>query len=557
MKFHRNKLLTAVSAVALVLAVGACSSNGDDGVSAERDTALEDLKAANAKLADATAEVMRLEGLIGDETDPAADSLRGMLAAEQAEVVRLKGLIGDDADPADDSLRDQLAAAKAQIDNDDPDNLGLMQQLAAAEAALSMIERDRESDLADDIAEAASDKAAEVLKALEMLSGTAPGVMVSASSAGGDITAKAANYVMSSTTPDAINGFRGAILTKDGAELHVYSDIENAVATPIDGIYGSSALAGEPARYSLVAEGSVTTLGQEIPWSKVTRDDSKTGVDRSGTTPVSTFAGSVRGLAGVFSCTATGPDACGAPPRGTNGAVAGTFGTLGWTFAPTDPNGTIEIADGDPESKDGGYLQFGWWLNMMGDDVGDGFDVDTFASATGMDQSPELQSGVDGVEGSATYTGGAAGKWAIASTTEDSTEGGHFTATATLGVDFDADLEATDDMNDKAGVSVSGSITDFMTGETSRPSWKVTLTVDNPDVMGAQTAGSLPQMFPVGHATTKWTTGGAVDGTGTWEAMFHGSEKDTMHPTAVVGTFNAAIADGAVGQIQGAFGATK
>ena len=89
MKFHRNKLLTAVSAVALVLAVGACSSNGDDGGSSERDTALEDLKAANAKLADATAEVMRLEGLIGDETDPAADSLRGMFAAEQAEVVRL------------------------------------------------------------------------------------------------------------------------------------------------------------------------------------------------------------------------------------------------------------------------------------------------------------------------------------------------------------------------------------------------------------------------------------------------------------------------------------
>ena len=58
-------------------------------------------------------------------------------------------MIGDDADPADDSLRDQLAAVKAQIDNDDPDNLGLMQQLAAAEAALSKIERDRASDLAD------------------------------------------------------------------------------------------------------------------------------------------------------------------------------------------------------------------------------------------------------------------------------------------------------------------------------------------------------------------------------------------------------------------------
>ena len=30
----------------------------------------------------------------------------------------------------------------------------------------------------------------------------------------------------------------------------------------------------------------------------------------------------------------------------------------------------------------------------------------------------------------------------------------------------------------KSGVTVSGSITDFMTGATSRPSWKVTLTYD-------------------------------------------------------------------------------
>ena len=30
MKFHKNKVLTTVSAIALVLAVGACSSSGDD-----------------------------------------------------------------------------------------------------------------------------------------------------------------------------------------------------------------------------------------------------------------------------------------------------------------------------------------------------------------------------------------------------------------------------------------------------------------------------------------------------------------------------------------------
>ena len=58
MKFDRNKLLTSVSAVALVLAVGACSSSGDDdGITAERDDALIAQKAAEAKVAALTGEL--------------------------------------------------------------------------------------------------------------------------------------------------------------------------------------------------------------------------------------------------------------------------------------------------------------------------------------------------------------------------------------------------------------------------------------------------------------------------------------------------------------------
>ena len=405
-------------------------------------------------------------------------------------------------------------------------------------------------------AKEASDKAAQVLLALDPLSTTpiAPPVMLAASSSGA-LKATIAVYTMSGTAPEAISGFRGAILTKDGAEARVYTDIEDAVATHIGDIYQSNAFAGKPAHYSVVTE--PTTVDQEIPWSEVKRPDNNEDVDRSvAAAPVKTFAGSVSGLAGVFSCTAMGATACAAPTRGTNGAVDGAFSMEGedWTFAPTDPNGTIDVADN-------GYVQFGWWLNMKGDDVGDGFDVDTFASAPGMTASLELEGGGDDhVTGSATYTGGAAGKWAIASTTEDTTEGGHFTATATLGVNFDAHFGTTDDVVDKDGVSVSGMITDFMTGNVSRPDWRVTMTVDsNPGVDGAQPAMTLPATTvdsPITGAS-KWTTGGAVDGMGTWSANFYGREDDTMHPTAVVGTFDAAIANGAVGRIQGAFGATK
>ena len=356
---------------------------------------------------------------------------------------------------------------------------------------------------------------------------------------------------MSDAAPDAISGFRGAILTKGGAEAHVYTDIEDAEATTIGGIYSKASGGPNAAESYTVSEMGGTTELPTIKWEDVKRADMSQIVTGTGDTQMTTFAGSVRGLLGTFSCTAAN---CAAPLRGIDGSVPADFAVTGWTFAPTNPNGRIDVADKD------GYLQFGWWLNPKGRNVDDGFNVQIFASAPGMTASEEL-SGMD-VEGSATYTGGAAGKWAIASTTEDRTDGGHFTATATIGVDFDAD--ADDDAtngNDKNGVSVSGMITDFMTGDVSRPGWSVELIVDDvlddantPSTLGAQTAANLP-VGVTGGAT--WSTGGAVDGTGTWEADFYGSEKVTTHPLAVAGTFQAAIAGGTVGRIRGAFGATK
>ena len=391
-------------------------------------------------------------------------------------------------------------------------------------------------------AENASDKAAAVLKALDMLAGTLPGIMVSASS-GGVLTAKAAGYTMSTTMPEAISGFRGAILTKDRAEARVYTNIEDAVATAIGGIYQSSSRPGQPDVYGVFATVNENTNIDGIPWSVVKRTDDKSATIGDGGTAKTTFAGSVRGLAGMFSCTGT---TC-TPPVPVAGVV--TSNEM-WTFVPTVTDGTIDVVDKD------GYLQFGWWLNMLGKDVDDGFEVQTFASAPDYAVIENALVG-DAVTGSATYTGGAAGKWAIASTTEDTTDGGHFTATATLGVDFDADLDADEAGNDKNGVSFSGTINKFMTGDVSRPNWEVTLTLDNnADLPGVQPAENLPTTEDGVTGASKWTTGGAVDGTGTWEASFYGSEKDTDHPTAVEGTFNANIA-GSVGRIQGAFGATK
>ena len=247
---------------------------------------------------------------------------------------------------------------------------------------------------------------------------------------------------------------------------------------------------------------------------------------------VAMFAGSVRGVAGVFSCAAA---ECAAPTETGGGPLDGEMGA--WTFTPTDPNGTVDV----PNTA---YVSFGWWLNAMGTD-GD-YEFDAFATAgTGMGAAVDDLPAGD-VSGTATYRGAAAGKYAIQSTTDDSASGGHFTAAATLTANFDTNTAPVgDDANDN--VSIGGTITGFMTGETSRPNWKVTLTTP-----------VAPSLGPIGTgAITTWSTGGAAPGKGTWSANFYGGEEDTRQPTAAIGEFNAAIGGGDIARISGAFAATK
>ena len=178
MKFHKKKFLTTVSAVALVLAVGACSSNGDDdGITAERDTALEDLKAAQAKVGSlteelatansnlgiATGRVMDLETSIGEEMDPAADSLRGMLAQANMDLdganIALQMAMDNSVDEmaierltlavtAAEGMRDNymtmLTAANLELDGD-ADTEGLRDAVTRLELALAKIEIETEA----------------------------------------------------------------------------------------------------------------------------------------------------------------------------------------------------------------------------------------------------------------------------------------------------------------------------------------------------------------------------------------------------------------------------
>ena len=218
-----GRILWIVAAVAM-LAMVLQGCGGDDGVSpsthmdveeerdmykaeAERlqgelDTANASLETANADLATANASletaqdnvttymdmVTALETTLGDEMEPAADSVRGMLAAAEAArdtaqadlataednvttymnmVSELQMTLGDEMEPAADSVRGMLAAAQEQvstltteIEGDGTDeNPGLRQELADAMARIDALVGGTAPDVLDPIKMAASDAA--------------------------------------------------------------------------------------------------------------------------------------------------------------------------------------------------------------------------------------------------------------------------------------------------------------------------------------------------------------------------------------------------------------
>ena len=509
MKFHKNKLLTTVSAIALVLAVGACSSSGDDEMALVVNG---DGAATNGGDAATNGGDAATNG--GDDTKTPAQTLADARDA-------LKELPADATDDARAEAMTALVAA-LMLEGNEPDYLAYLEKKVDDQAQAI-----KDEDAAD-AAEKASDMAKAVHKAIgtdiesDEVNPAAPPVKLAASSAS-VLTAMQTGYRMSSTPPDGITGWRGATLDKDGDTTVIYTDIADSVAKKIGDIYDSASGPGEPEHFDVVTD--PTGLNEhDIPWSKVKRSDDES-ITTTGDDAKTTFLGTVSDLPGTFTCTAQN---C-VPPSGE------TLEGTDWTFTPTDPEGTIDVPDS-------AYISFGWWLNAMG--TMDAYAFDAFASVEGMDARTVGAT----VEGSATYKGAAAGKWAMQSTSDDSASGGHFTATATLTADFDASSDPVSSPDDTSAISIGGTITNFMTGDVSRPNWKVKLT-----------APDAATDIPVGGVSgeTSWTTGGAVSGTGEWNAIFYGGMPDDQ-PAAAAGEFDAAIpASGEIGRISGAFGANK
>ncbi len=235
--------------------------------------------------------------------------------------------------------------------------------------------------------------------------------------------------------------------------------------------------------------------------------------------------GSYHGVSGTYYCTPTG--------GGTNCSAAvatGGFTLAGgtWTFKPNDPEARLM------DMPDEIYSSYGWWIHKSAD--GETFTASAFAVDRG---DVTDASGLATLEGTATYMGGAAGKYALRSLTGGTNDAGHFTARATLEADF------TDNM-------VTGTIDNFMGADGQPRNWSVELKKS-----GVSSAGAIIGADGTGtdQMQTVWTMDGtAADADGGWEGTLKDNGDDLV-PRVGTGTFTSMF--GADGKMVGAFGVNK
>ena len=231
------------------------------------------------------------------------------------------------------------------------------------------------------------------------------------------------------------------------------------------------------------------------------------------------LAGSYRGVAGTYYCTPTDANTnCSATVAAMGFTLAG--GT--WTFKPTNPESRfMDVADAI-------YPSYGWWIHTSED--GDTVTVSAFAVNRG---TVAAATGVTALQGKATYTGGAAGKYALHSTTGGTNDAGHFTARAMLEADFGDDM-------------ISGTIDSFMGADGQSRNWSVELMEAAITDGGAISDGATTM--------TKWTIGDMKgDAAGQWSGNLYENSDPGGVPQVATGTFHSTF--GRDGRMVGAFGA--
>jgi len=326
-------------------------------------------------------------------------------------------------------------------------------------------------------------------------------------------------------------GWTGAQYTEsaDGKvvqEAHVYTKVgKGTEGKPFNVQYtlAEGVLASDSIMSSLVA---IPSADQDAGYEQYKFDSGRT--QRS-------IPGSYHGVSGHFVCSVVSNTGTCAVNKGKDGlelghvlnnvfTKVGNFATTTWTFVPSSPSAVVT------DGKGANLASYGWWLNKSADD----WTVEVFAGTYGGGGTIAVAATIaDTVSGTATYEGGAAGKYALTSSTGGTNAAGHFTADATLTATFGAmdKFKGTiDNFKDGEGNSIDGK-------------WSV-------DLMES-TIGSGSAIPP---ADTAWKMDGKGTKSGKWNGAIWATGDDGL-PGVVTGTFNAHL--GSEGRMAGAFGADK
>ncbi len=252
----------------------------------------------------------------------------------------------------------------------------------------------------------------------------------------------------------------------------------------------------------------------------------------SGVTRI-TVPGSYHGVSGTYTCTPGDRNTCVSRVAASGfdlGVVdaSNAFTAGSWTFSPT--SATAKVTD----VADTVYASYGWWIHKSED--GDTFTASAFVTERG---DVPAATGITALRGTATYMGGAAGKYALYSSTGGTNDAGHFTARATLEADFNADM-------------ITGTIDQFMGADGQSRNWSVELmkqtVTDGGLINGTDGAGADVSM-------TKWTIDGtAAAAAGQWTGSIQDNGDDGV-PKVGTGTFHSTYSTS--GRMVGAFGVNK
>lgn len=236
-----------------------------------------------------------------------------------------------------------------------------------------------------------------------------------------------------------------------------------------------------------------------------------------------TFSGTLGGAPGTYTCVGPQGTTCTATVSGKGFTLDGSDGATAWTFKFSQTKPMAMMIDAE-------YQAFGWWLRKGAD----AFEVATFID----DVAPTAITGLSALQGTATYQGGAAGKYGLYSVGK--IEGGHFTANAMLKADFRDGTE---------GGMISGTLDGFMTGDMSRD-WTVALK-----------DAAIGTDGVIAAADTIWSIGGTAEkaSNDAWSGQLHEVIPADMSgagtPRVATGVFSAEY--GVLGHMAGAFGAEK